>query len=153
MKARTSSGMARNQRLPIAVALLACLGSAGCTVVGFTAGAIHDGKKPDRRALEPPRWETLEPGTDVHILLEDGGDLYAVFRRVDGPPPQLIVEAGGHEIVLPREWIAGIEVKNGKHGKWYGMLCGLAIDVALVYYSWETTSMNIDFGSSIPGSP
>jgi len=78
------------QRISIVLLLaaVAVTGLQGCTVIGFSIGAIKDAGKPD--FIAPPDWQvaTIKTGTSVRIILMNGDRLQGTYAGREPVPPE-----------------------------------------------------------------
>lgn len=71
--------------LQLFVLSLIVVQSNGCSVIGYTIGAIDDARKPDTSYV--PAWNVkiIQPGSQIRVVLKDGDEVigkYAGLRRV-----------------------------------------------------------------------
>ncbi len=116
--------------------LLALLG--GCTVVGFTAGAVSDGRDYVYERVEPDSLRSLQAGDRVKIRPR-GRELYrwsVVFDRYDPASDTLHLHEGDRTLQFRRDEVLELSKRVPKtrstHYKWLGLGFGLAVDTALL---------------------
>jgi len=73
-------------RLALMIIAVATLALNGCSIIGLTTGSLIDASRPDQTFL--PGWQvvTIKPGTALHVLLEDGGQLFGRFAGLEPLP-------------------------------------------------------------------
>ncbi len=110
----------------------------GCTVVGFTAGAVSDGRDYVYETVEPDSLQSLKTGDRVKIRPR-GRELFRwsiVFERYDPATETLYLHEGERQLQFHRNEVLELSKRVPKthatHYKWLGLGFGLAVDTALL---------------------
>ena len=141
------------------VAVLAALTNylCGCSAVGLGIGTAIDRKHPEYNIIESHQLQSIKPGKDIVLHLEDGSlrrgkysdstkgkSINAKISCKDTvltvKDQMLIIKSPcisdsiKQNESIPLDSISFIEVKNTREAKHFGFMTGLIIDLALIYW-------------------
>jgi len=131
---RAGGRLARFSTAVLALALFS-----GCSVVGFTAGAVSDGRDYTYEVVEPDSLQELSAGDRVKILPKGRENFrWSVdFDRYDPATETLYLYEKDTQMEFQWEKIREISKRVPKTGKtyykWLGLGIGLAVDIALLF--------------------
>jgi hypothetical protein len=141
--------------MAVFISLANCM--CGCSVVGLGVGAAIDNKQPEYRKMETHQFQSIEPGKEIVLHLEDGSlrsgkysdnhnrrhENTAIFYKDTALTlgeqmliiqPRYVSDSVQQNETVSLSSISFMEIKNKKEAKHLGLMAGLIIDIALVYW-------------------
>ncbi len=129
-------------------AFLIFLSLNGCSVIGYTIGAVSDSNIPDSTVLPVNQLSKIKQGDDITIKLKNGTYVHGYYMGLKNFNGEPVLKIAGNfaKKLYSLEEIDQIIIYNPKNGKTTGLLIGAAIDITVIVFiisSFEYPSIHL----------